>query len=120
MKKNTLIGISLGLLTLTMSAQQPQSSSLNTGSRLIQEGSQMQAPTSSEQIQSMHGNQNTNRNRSPEAELLSEGFDDITTLPDAGFSFVNVSDEPLLTWDGIKVLSFHSPHMKALQTLTFQ
>ncbi|MBK5214111.1 MAG: choice-of-anchor J domain-containing protein, partial [Flavobacteriaceae bacterium] len=33
-----------------------------------------------------------NNNRSPQATLLTEGFDDITTLPGAGYSFVNVSD----------------------------
>jgi len=31
-------------------------------------------------------------NRAPQATLLTEGFDDITTLPGAGYSFVNVSD----------------------------
>jgi len=36
-------------------------------------------------------------NRSPQATLLEEGFDDITTLPGAGYSLINVSDAPGLT-----------------------
>lgn len=37
------------------------------------------------------------QNRSPQATLLTEEFDDITTLPGAGYSFVNASDAPGLT-----------------------
>lgn len=32
------------------------------------------------------------------AQLLTEGFDDITLLPGIGFSFVNASDSPSLDW----------------------
>ncbi len=41
----------------------------------------------------------TTSNRGPQAVLLEEGFEDITTLPGDGFTFVNASDVPNLGWN---------------------
>ena len=38
-------------------------------------------------------------NRGPQALLLEEGFEDVTTLPGNGFTFVNASDVPNLGWN---------------------
>ena len=49
------------------------------------------------QLLSAYLNAQNTGNRGPQAVLLTEGFDDITTLPGAGYGFVNVSDAPGLT-----------------------
>jgi hypothetical protein len=47
-------------------------------------------------LRAHYGGQNS-MNLSPQANLLTEGFDDITTMPGDGFSFINVSDAVGLT-----------------------
>lgn len=46
------------------------------------------------QIIKAHFNSQNAANRGPQATLLTEEFDDITTMPGAGFTFVNASDVP--------------------------
>ncbi len=122
MKKFTLLIFALCGLMTTMQAQFIQSNSSVYGSRssgvenrqeptvsienlltrLQQAGNQAgidsQEFTSAEkQVLSAYFRTQNSANRGPQATLLDEGFDDITTLPGAGYSFVNVSDAPGLT-----------------------
>ncbi len=53
-------------------------------------------PAEKQVLYSYLKSQNSN-NKGPNATLLDEGFDDITTLPGAGFTFVNASDAVGLT-----------------------
>ncbi|MEM0519572.1 choice-of-anchor J domain-containing protein, partial [Aequorivita flava] len=111
MKKITmLVFVLFGIIT-TMEAQFIQQNATVYGSR-IPVVENMQQPTTVLQnlVQSatydpqsgyyfeqrVLNNQSVGQ-RGPQAILLDEGFDDITTLPGAGFSFVNASDAVGLT-----------------------
>ncbi len=82
--------------------QEPTASIEALLARLQQSGNQagrdsQQFTAAESQVLSAYFNSQNTGNRAPQANLLSEGFDDILTLPGAGFSFVNVSDAPGLT-----------------------
>jgi hypothetical protein len=63
-----------------------------------QEGRDVQQFSPNErQVLNAYFNSQNNGNRGPQATLLTEDFDDITTLPGAGFTFVNASDAVGLT-----------------------
>lgn len=120
MKKITIMGFFVGILSMTMNAQLVNSSRMNSrvGSQVK---SQMKSTSIEELLERLHKNGNqtgvdsqeftsaerqtlathfrmqNEGDRSSQAVLLSEGFDDITTLPAAGYTFVNVSDAVGLT-----------------------
>ena len=123
MKKITLLIFALCSLISTMEAQfiQPNSSMYGSRSngvenkqeptisieelltRLKQTGNQngidsQQFTSAERQALNAHFGVQNSSNRSPQATLLTEGFDDITTLPGAGFTFVNASDTPNTDW----------------------
>jgi hypothetical protein len=71
---------------------------LRINSNENQAGLDLQQFTAAErQVLSAYFRGQNGGNRAPQATLLTEGFDDITTLPGAGYSFVNVSDAVGLT-----------------------
>jgi len=119
MKKITLLFFAFCSLVATMEAQFIQPNSSIQGSRSVGVESEKQSTAPIEELLArLHSSenqagldqqqfnsaekqvlsaylraQNTN-NRGLQATLLEEGFDDITTLPGAGFTFVNASDSP--------------------------
>ncbi len=117
MKKSTLLGCFMCLLTVAMNAQFTQPSASETGSRNSNVEKQQKPNTSVEELVARYNNIgaqsgsvsqfftpkeqrvlnsyfNTKNiaSKGPHAQLLAESFDDITTMPAAGYSFVNVSD----------------------------
>ncbi len=122
MKKSTFLGFFMGVLSLTtMNAQFIQNSTARPGSRNANVEQQKPAASVEELVARYNslGSQsgsiseffskqeqrvlqayfsNNGASKSPAAQLLSEGFDDITTLDAAGYSFVNASDIPGTDW----------------------
>ncbi len=124
MKKFTLLIFAFCFIVATMEAQFIQPNSSIYGSRTVgvenrqqptatieqllerlhsignQAGMDSQQFTSAErQVLSTYLRAQNAGNRAPQANLLTEEFDDITTLPGAGFTFVNASDVPNLGWN---------------------
>ena len=106
MKRITMLIFALIAMVSTIEAQflQPNSSIYGSRSLGVENKSQSIEPTERQRNIESSATYNPNQpanlqsqsfvvnNRNPQATLLDEGFDDITTLPGAGYSFVNVSD----------------------------